>query len=93
MELKEMIKVMQHFANGGLVEYAEIGSNEWSVANIPCWSWSDYNYRIKEQKVVTIEKWLCQVSNNDFVIVETSAINRHRAYKKVKLIESYQVEL
>ena len=50
MELKEMIKVMQHFADGGEVECAKIGFDDWEIINHPCWNWLNYNYRIKEPK-------------------------------------------
>ena len=96
MELKEMIKVMQHYENGGEVEYSGKGDDyfSWIKCVNPIWDWFDYDYRIKEPKQkVTIEKWLCQVSNNDYVIVESSAINKHRAYKKIKLLEIYEVEV
>ena len=100
MELKEMIKVMQHFEDGGEVEFSDdnfetvLGEANKENDEDLGWDWEDFDYRIKEPKEkVTIEKWLCQVSNNDYVIVESSAINKHRAYKKVKLIKSYEVEL
>ena len=96
MKLSEMIKVMQHYADGGKVEYSakKDGGNHWAEVTSPSWDWAYYEYRIKEQiQKVTIEKWLCQVSNNDYVIVESSAINKHKVYKKVKLLASYEVEL
>ena len=100
MELKEIIKVMQHFEDGGEVEFSDdnfktvMGKANKEDDGGLCWNWDEFSYRIKEQKQkVIIEKWLCQVSNNDYVIVESSAINKHKAYKKVKLIESYEVEL
>ena len=93
MELKEMIKVMEHFANGGVVECTESGLDVWVVDNNPCWEWSAYDYRIKEQKQkVTIEKWLCQDYHGNFIVIETTGIDEYY-YKKVKLIKSYEVEL
>ncbi len=96
MELKEMIKVMQHYDNGGEVEYK--GKNEedteWGLCDYPIWDWNIFKYRIKEQKQkVTIEKWLCQDRQNDYIVVETSSIEKYVLYKKVKLIETYEVEL
>ena len=70
MELKEMIKVMQHYLDGGEIEY-----------------------RIKKQKV-TIEKWLMQSTiDKEYRIIETSLVDTVINFKKVKLIESYEVEL
>ena len=95
MELKEMIKVMQHFDNGGDVECEEYGDNEWKVTSNPCWDWFDYNYRIKEPKQkVTIEKWLMQSTiDKEYRIVETSLVDTVVNFKKIKLVESYEVEL
>ena len=95
MELSEMIKVMQHYENGGEVECAEIDFDNWEVVNHPCWNWSYYNYRIKEPKQkITIEKWLMQDTiDKEYRIIETSLVDKIVHFKKVKLIESYEVEL
>ena len=68
MELKEMIKVMQHFENGGRVEYKEKKKNDyWTPVTSPSWDWAFHEYRIKEPKQkVTIEKWLLKDNNGDF---------------------------
>ena len=59
MELKEMIKVMQHYADGGEVEVYK--NDRWTIGVNPIWDWDTFDYRIKEQKQkVTIEKWLCE---------------------------------
>ena len=100
MKLKEMIKVMEHFANGGVVECTESGLDVWVVDNNPCWEWSAYDYRIKEQKQkVTIEKWLCEYvgceelkGSKRFFIIE-KVVPFELAGKKLKLIETYEVEL
>ena len=93
MELKEKIKVMDHFGNGGEVEYTETGFNKWRIASDPSWNWYDYKYRIKEPKQkATIEKWLCQDYHENFIVIETTHIDEYY-YKKVKFIESYEVEL
>ena len=101
MELKEMIKVMQHFENGGEVEFSndEFKSvlGEANKENDKClsWNWEDFNYRIKEQKEkVTIEKWLLKDDNGRFFIKEGD--KRYIAYhfrNKVKLLDTYEVEL
>ena len=111
MELKEMIKVMQHYDNGGEVEYSnckdgctvecvETDFDDWKITKHPCWNWTDYNYRVKEQKQkVTIEKWLCEYvgceklkGSKRFFIIE-KVVPFEMAGKKVKLIETYEVEL
>ena len=94
MELKEMIKVMTHYLNGGEVECVEKGNDNWEIVTKPLWNFDDFEYRIKEPKQkVTIEKWLCQDRYGDFLIFEISNANNYKQYEKVKLIESYEVEL
>jgi hypothetical protein len=43
---KEKIKVMQHFDDGGEVEYKNI-DNSWALTNNPSWLWGDASYRVK----------------------------------------------
>lgn len=88
--IEEMIQVMEYFKNGGEVEFSQ-DNNNWHNLKEPQWNWSDYDYRIKEQKkTVTIEKWLCKSGDDSYYIVETSHID---GYEKVKLLDSYEVEL
>lgn len=92
MELKEMIKVMQHYENGGEVEVYK--NDRWTIGVNPIWDWDNFDYRIKEPKQkVTIEKWLCRNNQGEFIAIETSNINVYEYHKKVKLLESYEVEL
>ena len=94
-DLKEQIEIMTHYLNGGEVEYSNRKSNTWSRANTPVWDWTEFDYRIKEQKQkVTIEKWLMQDTiDKEYRIIETSLVDTVVKFKKVKLIESYEVEL
>ena len=103
MELKEMIKVMQHYEDGGTVEYSEDcfktikgESNNKNRVGLS-WDWNEFDYRIKEQKQkVTIKKWLVEENDIKFV-VETSDIDSwlksFPTAQKLKLIESYEVEI
>ena len=102
MELKEMIKVMQHYEDGGDIEYSSdnfetvLGeSNKEDDDAFLCWDWDEFDYRIKEPKEkVTIEKWLCSDNQGDLVVIETTNIEEYTYItKKLKLIESYEVEL
>ena len=95
-----MIEVMQHYENGGEVEYREKGSTkDWRKNNDPYWVWDIYDYRIKKPKQkVTIEKWLIQdVSSGEYFIIESSDVDltviKFTKWKKIKLIETYEVEL
>lgn len=96
--LKEMIEVMEHYTDGGEIELKGRGENDtkWrELLGIPSWNWQDYNYKIKKQKV-TIEKWLIEENDIKFV-VETSDIDSwlksFPTAQKLKLIESYEVEI
>ena len=90
MELSEMIKVMQHYENGGSVEVYK--TDRWVTGVNPIWDWDTFDYRIKEQKV-TIEKWLCRDRQGDFIVIEILNSDNYGLYEKIKLIESYEVEL
>ena len=106
MELCEMIKVMQHYENGGVVEFSDdkfktlLGESNKEDDGELCWNWDEYDYRIKEQKQkVTIEKWLCEYvgceklkGSKRFFIIE-KVVPFEVAGKKLKLIETYEVEL
>ena len=87
--IQEQIQVMQHYANGGGVEI--FSNDNWVDAINPGWNWNHCDYRIKEQKkTVIIEKWLCKDGDTSYYIVETSDIS---GYEKVKLLNTYEVEL
>ena len=94
-DLKEQIEIMTHYLNGGEVECVEKGNDNWEIVTKPLWDWDTYDYRIKDEKQkVTIEKWLCRDKTGKFVVVETSKIEEYEhIYKKVSLLESYEIEL
>ena len=101
MKLNELIKVMQHFENGGDVEFSEdyfktvLGESNKEDDGSLCWDWDTFEYRIKEPaQKVTIEKWLMQSTiDKEYRIIETSLVDKVVNFKKVKLIETYEVEL
>ena len=97
MELKEMIKVIQHYENGGVVQRCNFGSHNYSDITTEgyLFNFCDYKYRIKEEKQkVTIEKWLCSDKQGGLVVIETTNIEEYTYItKKLKLIKSYEVEL
>lgn len=97
MELKEMIKVMQHYDDGGDVEFSEddfkvvLGEANKKDGGDLCWDWDTFKYRIKKLKQkVTIEKWLCKSGENSFYIHEGTDAD---GLEKLKLLETYEVEL
>ena len=94
-DLKEQIEIMTHYLNGGEVECVEKGNKNWEIVTKPLWNWDDSEYRIKpEKQKVTIEKWLIKdVNSSEHFIMESSSIDTYKHYEKVKLLESYEVEL
>ena len=92
-DLKEQIEIMTHYLNGGEVECVEKGNDNWEIATKPLWNFDDFDYRIKEPKQnVTIEKWLCRSEHGEFVIIESTNVDKFKMYEKVKLMGSYEVE-
>ena len=94
-DLKEQIEIMTHYLNGGEIECVEKGNDNWEIVTKPLWNFDDFEYRIKEPKQkVTIEKWLCSDKQGGIVVIETTNIEEYTYItKKLKLIESYEVEL
>ena len=99
-----MIKVMQHFDNGGEdeIEFKRTIEDDakWEkLLPVPVWNWERFDYRIKEQKQkVTIEKWLIKdVNSGEHFIMESSDVNLNLKVflelRKLKLLESYEIEL
>ena len=94
MELKEMIKVMQHYDNGGEIIYKVKDDEDcsWMKCNNPIWDWFEFEYKMKREKV-TIEKWLLKDDEDNYYVVQSSNIDKFNDDDKIKLIESYEVEL
>ncbi len=96
-----MIKVMQHYEDCGEIEYTHNKLNNVFGEAIKkhdgnlAWDWDTYTYRIIQPKQkVTIEKWLIKdVNSGEHLIIESSDVDKYKLYEKVKLIESYEVEL
>ena len=49
--IKEMIEVMEHYENGGEVEFITKGyiGTRWETVTLPSWDWSYFDYRIKNK--------------------------------------------
>ena len=92
-DLKEQIEIMTHYLNGGEVECVEKGNDNWEIVTKPLWNFDDFEYRIKEPKQkVTIEKWLVKDTDGVYRIIETSMTDK-LYFKKIKLLDTYEVEL
>ena len=99
-DLKEQIEIMIHYLNGGVVEFSDddykttLGTaNKKDDGNL-CWDWNEFDYRIKEPKQkVIIEKWLLKDDEDNYYIVQSSNIDKFNDDNKIKLLETYEVEL
>lgn len=99
MTLREKIEVMEAFERGEVVQCRYSGSKEWFdvVTKNPEFRWEGDNYRIKPKpkQTVVIEKWL--LTDGTLIdAVETSDIVqylRNSKWKKVKLLDTYEVTL
>jgi hypothetical protein len=98
MTLREKIEVMEAFERGEEIEcsWTNCGT-KWEIVKSPSWDWTSYLYRIKPKpkQTVVIEKWL--LTDGTLIdAVETSDIVqylRNSKWKKVKLIDTYEVTL
>ena len=94
MKLSEMIKVMQHYEDGGSIEVYK--NDRWTIGVNPIWDWDTFDYRIKEPKQkVTIEKWLMRGDTGCCFVLEGDS-NYFESYQnitKVKLLDTYEGEL
>lgn len=92
---KEIIEIMNAYDNGAEIEI--FMNDEWKDAISPGWNWNHCDYRIKEQKTtITIEKWLVSYEDNMYQILTGNRdfFNKNiHPQAKVKLLESYEVEL
>ena len=86
---------MESFEQGEKIEYRDRLNDMWFEVNLPAWGWKEFEYRIKPKKqIVTIEKWLCEYCGS-YVVVEGNDLNfmRNEMFKKVKLLDTYEVKL
>ena len=103
--IQEQIEIMKHYEKFNdeveqlYVSSSSAVSEKWKLKSSFPFDWYNYDYRIKEQKkTITIEKWLLKTySEARYDIVETSNITDYVmsciGWKKVKLLETYEVEL
>ena len=65
-ETLEAIKIMQHYADGGEVEYYNSYFNSWKHDKNPYWDFQNYNYRIKKTvtKKIKLEAWMENADGN-----------------------------
>ena len=95
--IKEMVEVMEAYAKGGVIENNDPNNPFWGVCYCPNWDLSRYNYRVKKSNQnVMVEKWLIAMDDIK-VVIEASDIDAwlkpFPTAQKIKLIESYEVEI
>lgn len=93
---KEMIEVMEHYENGGEIEYCSYdnATSDWKdVKYGPTWCWSVFDYRIKEnKKTITMEKWL-MIRGDEYYICNTNKVDNYALSTPVKLLDTYEIEI
>lgn len=95
MTLREKIEVMEAFERGELIEYIPEYTNEWIETQTPEFDWRKCTYRIKSKpkQTVTIEKWLCSFDQDSFYVIQGTKEFMSSRSEKVKLLDTYEVEL
>ena len=79
MEIQEMIKVLQHAEKGGAVECTikDSACIGWYDSPKTVWNFSDYNYRIKPERIPLNEQDLIErVNNNKPMCVKNGKAHR-----------------
>lgn len=100
MTLIEKIETMEAFERGEGIECNSLWNQKWTSTTAPAWNWNDFCYRVvpKPKQVVVIEKWLLQKEGTQqFAIEEGNSVEMavwdKSSFKKVKLIDTYEVEI
>lgn len=99
MTLREKIEVMEAFERGEEIEVSYVNKEKWSDISNPDWSWGAYNYRIKpkSKQTIIIEKWLCSwlcsFDQDSFYVIQGTKEFMSSRSEKVKLLDTYEVEL
>ena len=94
---------MEAFERGEAIEYIPEYTNEWVETQRPEFDWRKCTYRIKPKpkQTVVIEKWLLKMQGtNQYAIEEGSkeemctwGKNKIDSWQKVKLLDTYEVEI
>lgn len=106
MYLSEMIDVLNAYNINHPIEIRDkkFPNKEWEdllTKGYHNFNFQDFDYRIKEQKqTITMEKWLCATYNEfdipEYWTCESTNIDtyiEHIGCIKIKLLESYEIEL
>ena len=97
--LREKIECMEAFERGECVEVRtdKTVAGQWGVTIDPLRDWNNNDYRIepKPKQTVTIEKWLIKnhFSNYHTILEASSGFIKLHYAEKVKLLDTYEVEL
>lgn len=100
MTIEDKIKVMQHFADGGEVEFTISGRGVWGRATSPTWNWTANDYRIKPEPQKPEDRIEAEYPEFDVIPLEWSgnklkfeaSINRHFEAQSMKGFAGYVYE-
>jgi hypothetical protein len=105
MTTEEMIKVMQHYVDGGEVVFThrgELGTWEVFPKQYIYWNWDEYNYRIKPEpeKTKTMWFWIVKTKSGVFFTNQMYTEEKIRKlwpkaleFKRVDMLGSEEVEV
>ena len=79
MTPREMIEVLQHFVDGGMIEFRSTIVDDddyliWQDAVVPTWNFDDFDYRIKPKP---LELWAVVMDVGDVLGVFNSNTRAH----------------
>jgi hypothetical protein len=88
--IQEMIEVMEHWSNGGKVEYKSDYDYDWQWASKPRWNWVNCDYRIAEgeetletKPEIKVDKYVGKIAINKIDTTAQSIILKINDYYRV----------
>lgn len=98
MGTNEKIKVMQHFADGGEVEYMTSFSEGWKLNKSPDWNWFRCDYRIKPEsledriKAEHSDYKVKEIKDNGYGVLSHDGTSAHILAQSMKGFAGYVYE-
>lgn len=93
MEIKEMIAVMQAFAEGKTIEYYSSVTNKWEkITSIPDWNWGLCRYRVKDEKKLrpyTFEELQAEMAKGKIVVKQVNLKGINRILTITQMMDDY----
>lgn len=94
-KIKEMIAVMQAFAEGKKIEVRPLYStdeNDWEIALNPSWNWTSLDYRIKLEPMLrpyTFEELQAEMAKGKIVVKQVNLKGINRILTITQVMDEY----